>query len=98
MTGGTRGIGLDIARWLPEKGARHLILISRSGAASEKSQQALRTLEAEGVTVEVCRCDIGDSADLAQALVPVLKRMPPARGVVYGAMVLRVSLSLALWL
>lgn len=95
MTGGTRGIGLDIARWLPEKGARHLILISRSGAATEESQQTLRALEAEGVKVKVCRCDVGDPDDLAQALVPVLKQMPPARGVVYGAMVLRVSLSLA---
>jgi len=92
VTGGTRGIGLDIAQWLPQKGARHLILVSRSGASTEESQQALRALEAEGVKVEVCRCDVGDPDDLAQALIPVLKRMPPARGVVYGAMVLRVSL------
>lgn len=35
VVGGTSGIGLDIASWMPQKGARHLVLVSRSGAATE---------------------------------------------------------------
>lgn len=75
---------------MPEKGARHLILISRSGAG-EQAQETLDKLRAEGVNVEVGRCDVGDAREMDQTLAPVLQRMPPVRGVVYGAMVLRVS-------
>lgn len=78
---------------MPEKGARHLILISRSGAG-EQVQETIDKLQAEGVNVEVCRCDLGNAIDVDQKLTPVLQRMPPVRGVVYGAMVLRVSFHL----
>ena len=78
---------------MPEKGARHLILISRSGAG-EQAQETLDKLRAEGVNVEVGRCDVGDAREMDQTLAPVLQRMPPVRGVVYGAMVLRVSFPL----
>jgi short-subunit dehydrogenase len=91
IVGGTGGIGLDIASWLPEKGAKNLILVSRSGIKTEKAEQTIRDLSRQGVHVEVCRCDVADKQSVEQNLVPVLARMPPARGVVYGAMVLRVS-------
>ena len=78
---------------MPEKGARHLILISRSGG-DEQAREALNKLQADGVNVEVCRCDVGDAREMDQTLAPVLQRMPPVRGVVYGAMVLRVSFPL----
>lgn len=90
IVGGTSGIGLDIASWMPQKGARHLVLVSRSGAATEKAQQTIKELTSKGVTVEVCRCDISSQQSVEQSLAPLLAQMPTARGVVYGAMVLRV--------
>ncbi|KAJ6121602.1 hypothetical protein N7512_004067 [Penicillium capsulatum] len=89
IVGGTSGIGLDLASWMPQKGARHLVLVSRSGAATEKAQKTIQELTSMGVTVEVCRCDISSQQSVEQALAPLIAEMPPARGVVYGAMVLR---------
>lgn len=91
ITGGTRGIGLDIAQWMPEKGARNLILVSRSGVTDDDARQKVRDLKDAGVNVEVCSCDLGDAGDVERTLAPVLKRMPPLQGVIYGAMLLRVS-------
>lgn len=91
IVGGTSGIGLDIASWLPEKGAKNIILVSRSGVKTESAEQTVQDLTRQGVNVEVCRCDVADKQSVEQNLVPLLARMPPVRGVVYGAMVLRVS-------
>ena len=35
VTGGVGGLGLTVARWMVDQGARHLILVGRSGASSE---------------------------------------------------------------
>src|SRR5690606_24687098 len=46
VTGGLSGFGLRTAHWLANKGARHLVLISRSGAVSEEAQTAVQDLKA----------------------------------------------------
>ena len=33
LVGGTGGFGLEMAAWLADRGARHILLTSRSGAA-----------------------------------------------------------------
>lgn len=92
VVGGTSGIGLDIASWMPQKGARHIVLVSRSGAATEMAQNTIHDLKQQGVTVDVCRCDISSQQSVEENLSPLLSDLPPTRGVVYGAMVLRVSI------
>ncbi|KAJ5082272.1 hypothetical protein N7532_011315 [Penicillium argentinense] len=89
VVGGTSGIGLDIASWMPQKGARHIVLVSRSGASTELAQKTIHDLIQDGVTVEVCRCDVSSKESVEQNLAPPLTRLPPVKGVVYGAMVLR---------
>lgn len=91
VVGGTSGIGLDIASWMPSKGARHIVLVSRSGASTESTQKTIQDLTDAGITVEVCRCDVSDEKSVSDNLASLLRRMPAVRGVVYGAMVLRVS-------
>ncbi|KAJ5904404.1 hypothetical protein N7504_006787 [Penicillium tannophilum] len=92
VVGGTSGIGLDLASWMPQKGAKHIVLASRSGASTEAAQQTIQDLTRQGVIVEVCRCDISNPQSVEQNMVPLLSRLPPVRGVVYGAMVLRDTL------
>ncbi|KAJ5832327.1 hypothetical protein N7474_000638 [Penicillium riverlandense] len=92
VVGGTGGIGLDLASWLPQKGARHLVLVSRSGASTEMAKKAVEDLTHAGVTVDVCRCDIANQQSVDQKLAPLLSRSPPVGGVIYGAMVLRDTL------
>lgn len=76
---------------MPQKGAKNIVLASRSGASTEAAQQTIRDLTRQGVTVEVCRCDISDPKSVEQNMIPLLSRLPTVRGVVYGAMILRVS-------
>ncbi|XP_044719870.1 KR domain-containing protein [Hirsutella rhossiliensis] len=89
VVGGTGGIGLDIASWLPQQGARRLVLVSRSGASTQQARQAMRDLTGKGVAVHVCRCDVSDAANVQEKLIPLLDQVPPVYGVVFGAMVLR---------
>ena len=87
ITGGHGGLGLAVARWLVEKGARHLVLLSRSGA-SPASESVAAELAAEGATVSTIQADISNESDLARALSEIRNTMPPLRGVIHAAGVL----------
>ncbi|KAG1580834.1 hypothetical protein G6F46_015455 [Rhizopus delemar] len=68
VTGGLGGFGLRTAQWLADKGARNLILISRSGPSSDAAQAALAAFEAQGVRVHAAACDVTARAALARLL------------------------------
>ena len=88
VTGGLRGFGLRTAQWLAERGARHLILCSRSGPADAEATDALAALRAQGVNVLARACDVTDATALATLLDEARATMPALRGVVHAAMVL----------
>lgn len=89
VTGGLGGLGLVTARRLVELGARHLILLSRSGAKTEAQQAAVAAWQAQGVEVALPKLDLADSEALREVLQSLQKTMPPVRGVVHCAGVLR---------
>jgi NADPH:quinone reductase-like Zn-dependent oxidoreductase/SAM-dependent methyltransferase len=80
IPGGTGGIGRSMARWCADRGARNLILLSRSGAKSEAAQELVASLTAQGVHVEALACDTADEATLRAVLDDCLTRMPPIKG------------------
>ncbi len=88
MTGGMGGFGLACARWLVEHGARHLLLVGRSGAASAAAQEAIAHLRQAGATVVAALADVSLQADVRRVLEEARKTMPPIRGVFHAAMVL----------
>jgi acyl transferase domain-containing protein/acyl carrier protein len=88
ITGGLGGFGLATARWLVEQGARHLVLLGRSGAASADAQRAVEELGRMGAKVLVARADVSRPQDVSDVLDRVAVSMPPLRGVVHAAMVL----------
>jgi len=87
ITGGHGGLGLEVARWLVEKGARHLVFLSRSGASSSGKEVAAE-LAAKGATVATIQADVSNESDLARALSEIRNTMPPLRGVIHAAGVL----------
>ncbi len=93
VTGGLGGFGLRTAQWLVEKGARHLILISRSGPESVEAQAALAEFAAQGVAVHAASCDVADKAALALLLDQCTTAMPPLAGIVHAAAVIEDSLA-----
>lgn len=88
ITGGLSGFGLKTAAWLTEKGAKHLVLLSRSGKAPEEDQKTLQQLEACGIKLHTYACDVTDKVALTKVLTEIQAKLPPLRGMIHAAMVL----------
>ncbi|WP_426752691.1 type I polyketide synthase [Myxococcus sp. Y35] len=87
VAGGLGGLGLRVALWLADKGARHLVLLGRS-APSDESRAQLDALVARGVDVQVAQVDVTSHEAMA-ALFERLRSAPPVRGIFHSAGVLR---------
>ena len=88
VTGGLSGFGLRTAEWLTERGARHLILVSRSGQAVDEAPTVLARLERRGVKAWTVACDVTDRPALERLLADAARDMPPLKGIVHCAMVI----------
>lgn len=85
ITGGCGGFGLATAERLAKRGAKHLLLLSRSGPKDEESGEKIKTLRASGIDVRIATVDVADKAKLRACLKKHLAEMPPLRGVVHAA-------------
>src|SRR5262249_4276841 len=87
ITGGMTGLGLAVAEWMCERGARHLALLGRRGLSAD-AEAAVARMEAAGARVRAVRVDVSHEADLATALAEISAWGPPLRGVIHCAGVL----------
>ncbi|KAI8931497.1 hypothetical protein NX059_011163 [Plenodomus lindquistii] len=92
LAGGLGGLGRSIASWLTTHGARNLIFVSRSGAASASASSFITSLQESGIRTAVLQCDISSPFDLTAAISSTLKTFPPIKGIIQGAMTLNDSL------
>ncbi|KAH9869266.1 hypothetical protein IAQ61_006471 [Plenodomus lingam] len=88
LIGGTGGLGRSIARWLARNGAKHIVLLSRSGIAKGKAMDEINALNQDGTQVVIRRCDVADRSDVDKLVSMGLRDLPPVRGIIHGAMVL----------
>ncbi|MDX2548104.1 SDR family NAD(P)-dependent oxidoreductase, partial [Streptomyces sp. WI04-05B] len=87
ITGGTGGVGAQVARELAGQGATHLLLLSRRGPAAPGADELCAELTALGARVTVAACDAADRAQLA-AVVAAIPEEEPLSTVVHAAGVL----------
>jgi NAD(P)-dependent dehydrogenase (short-subunit alcohol dehydrogenase family)/acyl carrier protein len=87
ITGGAGGFGLQIAQWLSQKGAGHIVLLNRSGASAE-ALPAIEAMRKHGTIVEAAAVDVSQKEALATFLGRIGETTPPIRGVFHCAMVL----------
>jgi phthiocerol/phenolphthiocerol synthesis type-I polyketide synthase D len=99
ISGGLWGLGFEAARWLAERGARHLVLLGRSSLPPRETWASLQTdsrlgrqvagireLEEAGVDVQYASVDVGDEQQLAGFLRAYRARQPlPICGVLHAA-------------
>lgn len=90
IAGGLGGLGRSIARWLVTRGAKNLILLSRSGAKSDASRTFLEDLKQQGIRTLAPACDVTVASSMQTVLERCAIEMPPIKGCVQGSMVLRV--------
>ena len=88
VTGGLSGFGLATAKWLADKGARHLVLIGRRGASSTEALQVINDIESRGIEVKALACDVTDRTALENLLIDIRQAMPPLRGIIHAAAVI----------
>ena len=91
MAGCLGDLGRSIATWMVERGARHLIFLSRSGEDNRGSAEIARELENIGPVPKIFRCDITRHEDLLPVIEGISRRLP-VKGVIHAAMVEGVSL------
>ncbi|HEY6552534.1 MAG TPA: SDR family NAD(P)-dependent oxidoreductase, partial [Vicinamibacteria bacterium] len=87
VTGGLRGLGLEAAKWLVERGAKNLVLVGRR-APDAAATTAIQALEALGTRVEAMPADVADLAALRAVFAHIDAALPPLRGIVHCAGVL----------
>lgn len=87
ITGGLGALGLAMARWFADQGARHLVLVSR-GTPSPSVLHTLRAIEAQGTQVVTQACDVAEAQQVQDLMQTIDATLPPVRGVVHAAGVL----------
>jgi acyl transferase domain-containing protein/acyl carrier protein len=87
ITGGLGGVGLAVAQWMVDHGARHLVLMGRRGAASPAAKQAVAALREAGATIVVAKADVSQAEQVAEVLANIPPETP-LRGIIHAAMVL----------
>ncbi|KAK3361366.1 KR domain-containing protein [Lasiosphaeria ovina] len=89
LVGGLGGNGRATALWMVDHGTENLIFANRSSLAPQKARDTVDALIAKGASVAVYSCDVSNAKAVADLVAESGKSMPPIRGVIQGAMVLR---------
>jgi acyl transferase domain-containing protein/acyl carrier protein len=82
VTGGFGGLGLVVARWMAEHGARHIALLGRRAVPDD---EGVRAIEALGARVHALQGDVADEAAMVRVLAQLAADAPPLRGVMHAA-------------
>ncbi|MCP4380581.1 MAG: amino acid adenylation domain-containing protein [Hyphomicrobiales bacterium] len=84
IAGGLGGLGLRLTRWLKDKGATSLALLTRS-APNAEGRAAMARLRSAGIKVTHLTCDLSMQSDVEAAITVIEAELPPLRGVIHAA-------------
>jgi acyl transferase domain-containing protein/NAD(P)-dependent dehydrogenase (short-subunit alcohol dehydrogenase family)/acyl carrier protein len=88
ITGGTSGLGLEIAKWLITQGVNSLALVSRSGSQRKEAQEFAKCMQLIGKRVTLLDADITEKKSVEKLIHTVTENMLPLKGIIHCAMVL----------
>ncbi len=84
LTGGWGGLGRELAGWLVERGARHLVLCGRS-APSPAAEAAVARLRERGARIDLVQADVSRGAEVERLFAQIRASSPPLRGIFHLA-------------
>jgi NAD(P)-dependent dehydrogenase (short-subunit alcohol dehydrogenase family)/acyl carrier protein len=84
ITGGFGAIGIETARWLVSRGARHLVLCGRRAPGPE-ALEAIRECELAGATIRAVQADAADGVAMLRLIEETDKPAHRLRGIVHAA-------------
>jgi acyl transferase domain-containing protein/NADPH:quinone reductase-like Zn-dependent oxidoreductase/acyl carrier protein len=85
VTGAFGAVGLAMGDWLVSQGARHLIVVSRSGPRSGRAKRRLQAWRAAGADIREEAVDVGDALAVSSLIARATEQMPLLRGVFHAA-------------
>jgi acyl transferase domain-containing protein len=94
VTGAFGRLGMEIASWLIDRGARHLALVGRRDPSDMGNPDLLTKLEkwrARGITVLAEACDVSDESQVRSLLARTDARSTNLAGVIHAAAGMRFS-------
>jgi myxalamid-type polyketide synthase MxaB len=84
ITGGLGALGLQVARWLVDQGARHLVLSGRRSPSSTATS-VLTDLTQRGANLQVAATDISQASEVAALITQLKAQHPPLKGIFHAA-------------
>ena len=84
ISGGLGGLGLKVAGFLIERGAKHLILLGRNHPKLAQ-QDPIRRWKQQGIHIFIGQVDVADHGRLRGVLEEARHGFPPLRGVIHAA-------------
>ncbi len=91
IAGGTGGLGMTLACEAIERGAKYLVLVSRSGKISAENQQKITLLENKAAKIKVIKGNIASETETTQIFAEIAQNMPPLAGIFQAAGVIEDS-------
>jgi NAD(P)-dependent dehydrogenase (short-subunit alcohol dehydrogenase family) len=91
IIGGAGGIGRSIARRMVQRGARHIVLLSRKDTVTNEVEQLTQESQQHGASIYLKRCDAASTDEVSSLLAELAQTLPPIRGIIQAAMVLKVG-------
>ncbi|XP_077986958.1 putative polyketide synthase 1 [Glandiceps talaboti] len=90
VSGAFGGVGQALVRWMQGMGAKHLVMVSRSGVKSAASKRTLDFLKRKGVEIQTFAVDVSDYESIKSVLhqiksdpaIPALKGVFHLAGVI----------------
>jgi 1-acyl-sn-glycerol-3-phosphate acyltransferase len=87
IAGGRGGVGLALAAWSVERGARRLVLMSRSATAADRDP-AIAAMRQRGTEIVLANGDVTNPADVERVIAAADTPAAPLKGVFHAAMVM----------
>jgi NAD(P)-dependent dehydrogenase (short-subunit alcohol dehydrogenase family) len=84
VTGGNKGIGLEVCRQLAREGHRVFL----SARSAQRGEQAVKELQAEGLKVEFLLLDMADETSIKRAARELTQRTPALHALINNAAIL----------
>ena len=91
IVGGQGGLGRAICLWMARHGAKSIVVPSPSGSSKPSTQHLSQKLSQVGTQLRAISCDISDKKQVESAFAACSRELPPVRGVIQAALILKVK-------